>query len=126
MGEAYLPAGWPEAVAPPGSRGWETSAVPCLLDLVPDLRGHSAVRRHPVILAVIARHTVTGTLEGARQGYRVARSELGQAVPPHAVDSALGAYRDEGRRLAAAVKGIQAVERALRGEPLLSPRRSEP
>lgn len=76
-----------------------------LLDLVPDLRGHSVVRRHPVIMAVIARHMVTGTLEGARQGYRVARSELGQAVPPHAVDSALGAYRDEGRRLAAAVKG---------------------
>ena len=58
-----------------------------------------------MILAVIARHTVTGTLEGARQGYRVARSELGQAVPAHAVDTALGAYRDEGRRLAAAVKG---------------------
>jgi hypothetical protein len=39
-------------------------------------------------------------------------------VPQHAVDSTLGAYRDEGRRLAAAVKGIEAVERALRGEPL--------
>ena len=61
---------------------------------------------------------VAGTLEVARQGYRVARSELGEAVPPHAVDSAFGAYRDEGRRLAAAVKGIEAVERALRGEPL--------
>ena len=85
---------------------------------MPDLRGHAAVRRHPVILAVIAKHTVTGTLEGARQGYRVARSELGEAVPPHAVDSALAAYRDEGRRLAAAVKGVEAVERALRGEPL--------
>jgi hypothetical protein len=118
MGEAYLPAGWPEAVAPPGSQDWEASAVAWLLDLVPDLRGHSVVRRHPVILAAIARHTVTGTLEGARQGYRVARSELGEAVPPHAVDSALGAYRDEGRRLAAAVKGIEAVERALRCEPL--------
>jgi hypothetical protein len=69
---------------------------------VPDLRGHASVRRHPVILAVIARHTVTGTLEGARQGYRTARSELGEAVPPHAVDSALKAYRDEGRRLATA------------------------
>jgi hypothetical protein len=118
MGEAYLPAGWPQAVAPPGSQDWEASAVDWLLYLVPDLRGDSAVRRHPVILAVIARHTVTGTLEGARQGYRVARSELAEAVPPHAVDSAPGAYRDEGRRLAAAVKGIAAVERALRGEPL--------
>jgi hypothetical protein len=39
-------------------------------------------------------------------------------VAPHAVDSVLGAYRDEGRRLAAAVKGIEAVERALHGEPL--------
>ena len=34
------------------------------------------------------------------------------------VDSALGAYRDGGRRLAAAVKGIEAVERVMRGEPL--------
>lgn len=40
------------------------------------------------------------------------------SMPPDAVDSALGAYRDEGRRLAAAVKGIEAVERALRGELL--------
>jgi hypothetical protein len=40
------------------------------------------------------------------------------AVPPHAVDSAFGAYRDEGRRLAVAVKGTEAVDRALRGEPL--------
>jgi hypothetical protein len=39
-------------------------------------------------------------------------------VPPHAVDSALRAYRDEDRRLAVAVKAIVAVERALRGEPL--------
>lgn len=45
MGEAYLPADWPEAVAPPGSQDWEASAVAWLLDLVPDLRGHSAVRR---------------------------------------------------------------------------------
>jgi hypothetical protein len=105
-------------VSAPGTEDWEATAVAWLFDLVPDPRGHPAVRRHPVILAVIARHTVTGTLEGARQGYRVARPKLGEAVPPHAVDSALGAYRDEGRRLAAAVKGIEAVERALRGEPL--------
>jgi hypothetical protein len=27
MAEAYLPAGWPEAVAPPGAKDWERSAV---------------------------------------------------------------------------------------------------
>lgn len=77
-----------------------------MLATVPDLRGHGIVRRHPLILAVIARHSVTGSLEGARQRYRTARSERGEAVPPHAVDSTLAAYRDEGRRLAAAAKGI--------------------
>jgi hypothetical protein len=82
--------------------------------LVPDLRGHVMIRRHPVILASIARCTVTGTIEGARQGYRTARSELGEAVPPHAVDAALTAYRDEGRRLVAALCGVELVERALR------------
>jgi hypothetical protein len=117
MAEAYLPAGWPEAVAPPGAEDWERSAVNWLVDLAPDLRGHTAIRRHPVILAAIVRHVLTGSLEGARQGYRAARTELGEAVPPHAVDAALTAYRDEGRRLAAAVKAAELVERALRGEP---------
>lgn len=64
--------------------------------------------------------TVLATHAGARQGYRVARSELGAAVPPHAVDSAPGAHRDEGCRLAASVKGIEAAERALRGELALT------
>jgi hypothetical protein len=70
MGEAYLPAGWPEAVAPPGSQDWEASAVAWLLDLVPDLRGHSAVRRHPVILAVIARHTVTSPSVSSEKSHK--------------------------------------------------------
>lgn len=116
MPEVSLPAGWPEGVAPRVPR--TERRLPWLLDFLPDLRGHGAVRRHPVILAVIARHTVTGALEGARRGYRVARSELGEAVPPHAVDAALKAYQAEGRRLVAAAKGIEVVERALRGEPL--------
>ena len=75
-------------------------------------------RRYPVALAAIARHVLTGSLQGARQGYRTARSELGEQVPPHAIDAALAAYRYEGRRLAAAVRAAELVERALRGEPL--------
>lgn len=111
----YRPAGWPEAVAPPGSEDWEGTAVGWMLDQVPDLRGHTMVRRHPVILAAITRHTLTGSLDGVRQGYRTARTELGETVPPHAVDAALAAYKDEGRRLAAALRGVELVERALRG-----------
>jgi hypothetical protein len=66
---------------------------------------------------VIARYTVTGAAEGARQGYRSARTELGEAVPPHAVDAALAAYRDEGR-LVAAAQAAELIERALRGDAL--------
>jgi hypothetical protein len=58
--------------------------------------GIRVVVRFPVILASIARHTLAGTVEGARQGYRAARTERGETVPPHAVDATLKAYRDEG------------------------------
>jgi hypothetical protein len=118
MADVHIPSGWPEAVAPPGADDWEATAVTWMLaELVPDLRQHT-VRRYPVILAVIARHIATGAVEGARDGYRTARTELGEAVPPHAVDAALTAYRDEGRRLAAAAQAAGLVERALRGEAL--------
>ena len=114
MADVHLPPGWPPGVAPSRTDDWEVTAVEFLLELVPDLRGHAA-RRYPVVLAAIARHTVTGAAEGARQGYRTARTELGEAVPPHAVDAALAAYRDEGRRLVAAARAAELVERALRG-----------
>lgn len=117
--DVHLPSGWPQAVAPPGTRDWETTAVDWLLNgVVPDLRAHT-VRRYPVALAAIARHVTAGAVDGARAGYRTARTELGTELPPHAVDAALLAYRDEGRRLVAVAKAAELVERALRGEPLL-------
>lgn len=91
MTEVYRPAGWPEAVDPPGAEDWEASAVAWLLDCVPELRGDTMVRRHPAALAASARHILTGSLEGARKGYRIVRTELAEAVPPHAVDAALAA-----------------------------------
>ena len=66
----YVPPGWPPEVNPPGSEDWETTAAVWLLDLVPEYRQHAAVRRHPVILAFIARHVIASAVEGARQGYR--------------------------------------------------------
>jgi hypothetical protein len=104
-------------VHPPESEGFEATAVAWLLDVVPpDYRLHGVLRRHPVALAAMARHHTSACVEGARQGYRTARSELAEALPPHAVDAVLAAYRAEGRRLAAIAQAVVLVERAMRGE----------
>lgn len=71
MADVYLPPGWPPGVAPPGTDDWEP-LLSWLLGLVPDLRGHTMARRHPVIFAVIAWHVLTGVVDGARDGYRTA------------------------------------------------------
>ena len=114
---AYIPPGWPPGVHPPGSAEFEATAVAWLLDVVPpDYRLHGVLRRHPVALATMARHHTAACVEGARQGYRSARTELGEALPPHAVDAVLAAYRTEGRRLAATARAAELIERAMRGE----------
>jgi hypothetical protein len=114
---AYLPQGWPEGVQPPGSQGFEESAVAWLFDVLPpDYRQHLVLRRHPAALASIALHYSLACVEGAREGYRTARAELGVALPPHAVDGVLAAYKTEGFKLAAAARAVELVERAIRGE----------
>jgi hypothetical protein len=114
---AYTPSGWPAGVHPPGSDDFESTAVGWLLDVVPpDYRLHGVLRRHPLALAAMARHHSKACVEGARQGYRTARTELTGSLPPHAVDSVLAAYRKEGARLAATAHAVSLVERALRGE----------
>jgi hypothetical protein len=113
----YLPPGWPAGVHPPGSQDFERTAVAWLLDVVPpDYRLYGVLRRHPAALASLARHHLAACVDGARQGYRTARTELGSALPPHGVDAVLAAYRSEGRRLVAAATAVGLVERALRGE----------
>ena len=114
---AYLPPGWPAGVHPPGSEDFERTAVAWLLDVVPpDYRLYGVLRRHPIALAAMASHHVAACVEGARQGYRTARSELGEALPPHGIDSVLVAYRSEGRRLVATAQAVDLVARALHGE----------
>ena len=102
---------------PPGSEDFESTAVGWLLDVVPpDYRLHGVLRRYPVALATLARYHSTACVEGARQGYRTARTELAGVLPPHAIDTVLAAYRKEGARLAATAEAVDLVERALRGE----------
>ena len=121
----YTPPGWPAGVHPPGSEDFESTAVGWLLDVVPpDYRLHGVLRRYPVALAAMARYHSRACVEGARQGYRTARTELAGTLPPHAIDTVLAAYRKEGARLAATARAVGLVERALRGEvftPKMSP-----
>jgi hypothetical protein len=113
-------------VHPPGSEEFESTAVGWLLDVVPpDYRLHGVLRRYPVALATIARYHAGACVEGARQGYRTARTELAGALPPHAIDTVLDAYRKEGARLAATARAVGLVERALRGE-VFTPETDQP
>ncbi len=113
----YTPSGWPAGVHPPGSEDFESTAVGWLLEVVPpDYRLHGVLRRYPVALAAMARYHSKASVEGARHGYRAARAELADVLPPHAIDTVLAAYRKEGERLAATARAVSLVERALRGE----------
>ena len=114
--DAYLPPGWPTGVHPPGSEGFERTALAWLLDVVPpDYRLHGVLQRHPIALATLARRHLAACVEGARQGYRTARTELGDVLPVSGVDAVLAAYRSEGHRLVTAARAADLVERALRG-----------
>ena len=122
----YTPPGWPAGVHPPGSDDFESTAVGWLLDVVPpDYRLHGVLRRYPVALATMARYHSRACVEGARQGYRTARTDLAGTLPPHAIDTVLAAYRKEGARLAATARAVGLVERALRGE-VFTPKMSPP
>ncbi len=117
MAAAFVPTGWPDGVHPPGSPGFEQTAVNWLLDVVPpDYRLHGVLLRHPVALATLARHHLAACVEGARQGYRSARAELGTDLPPSGLAAVLAAYQAEGSRLVATAQAVDLVGRALRGE----------
>jgi hypothetical protein len=114
---AHVPPGWPAGVHPPGTEGFEETALTWLLDVVPpDYRLHGVLRRHPVALATLARHHVAACVQGAREGYRTARAELGGQLPPSGMEAVLAAYRTEGGRLVETARAVDLVERALRGE----------
>ena len=123
---AYLPPGWPTGVHPPGNEEFERTAVAWLLDVVPpDYRLHGVLQRHPIALAALARRHLTACVEGARQGYRTARTELGDVLPVSGLDAVLAAYRSEGRRLVNIARAADLVERALRGKEF-TPRLDDP
>ena len=116
-GAHFVPTGWPDGVHPPGTPGFEQTAVSWLLEQVPpDYRLHGVLLRHPVALAALARHHLAACVEGAREGYRRARAELGSDLPPGGLAAVLTAYQTEGRRLVTALTAAELISRALHGE----------
>jgi hypothetical protein len=111
-----LPPGWPAEVRPPQTPEWERSAVAWLFDLCPpDYRAHDVLRRHPVVLARLAREHCQAGVEAARRGLATVRADLAGVVPPDAVEATIGAYEREGARLTRAAASVALVEDALKG-----------
>jgi hypothetical protein len=111
------PPGWPADVPDPSRPDWESRAVAWLFDQCPaDYRGYDVLRRHPVVLAHLAKGCLEATVEAAEVGLRSVRHDLRDAVDPQAIDAAVAAYEHERHRLRQASVGADLVWRALRGE----------
>lgn len=110
------PPGWPPAVPPPESDGWQVPAVSWLLDHCPaDYRAYAVWRRQPAALAWIAERHIEAQLVAMRQAYRDARVDLADVIPPDGVETVLAALEAEGLRLRAAHRAAELVREALRG-----------
>lgn len=121
MSTEVVPPGWPQEVRPPGTPGWERTAVGWLLDRCPpEYRVHAVLTRHPAVLARFAAWHLDGAVGAARNGLSRARVEIADIAGPEAVEATVVALEREGARLAAAARSVALVERALRGERFLS------
>lgn len=114
---APVPPGWPPAVPPPESPGWQVPAAGWLLDhCPPDYRGYAAWRRHPVALAWVATRHIDAQLVAMRQAYRDVRVDLSDDLPPEALTQVLADLEREGVRLLAARRSAELLLDALRGK----------
>jgi hypothetical protein len=112
-----VPTGWTPDVPDPAVEGWERNAVAWLFDQCPpDYRGYDVFRRHPIVLAHVAKASLAAAVEAADTGMRTVRHDLSGIVPPETVDAAVAAYEHERHRLRAASVAADLIWRALRGE----------
>lgn len=114
-----VPPGWPRAVPPAGSPGWEDRAVTWLLDQAPaDFRTYPLLRRQPFVLSWLVVRMLDGQVDAARAAYRVVRQDLRPLGPP-AVDEVLVLLEEEGARLLARRRAAALVRDALGGRQFL-------
>lgn len=100
---------------PPGSSGWHKTAEAFLLDCCPsEYRGYQVLRRHPVVLALMAREFVASQLVATRSGLAGVRTSLAGVVDTGTVDQAATVLQQEEARLVRVARGVDLVEQALR------------
>ncbi len=110
-----VPPGWPAGVPAAGAPEWRRAATGWLLDhCPPDYRGHPVILRHPVALARLAVLHLTGSVQACREAIATVRADLGDRLPPQALDALLEALETELARLLAAGRSARLVEQALR------------
>lgn len=86
-----------------------------LLDQCPaDYRGYPVLTRHPLALVHLARYHVEAQLQANRQALATVRVRL-RDLPPPALGEVVETLEREQARLAAAIRGLGLVGRALRG-----------
>ena len=119
---AYVPAGWPSQVRPPGAPGWERTATAVLLDCCPpEFRAYPVLRRHPVVLARFAARFVAGQCTTAQDGVAEIRTGLPHSVPPQVVTEAVEAWLEQAAHLLRVRRAVGLVEDALRGKEFVMP-----
>jgi len=103
-----------QRAAAPGAPQIPPRTSEALFELCPPgYRDHEVLRRHPRILARMARHHVAAELDAARAGYSDARRELRDRVPPHVVEQMLATYRAMGEEWHRAADRVARIERAI-------------
>jgi hypothetical protein len=115
MTSPATPPGWPGEVRPPGTPGWERSAVSWLLDQCPaDYRGYPVLARHPLALVHLAAHHVDAQAHANRQALATVRTRL-RDLAPNVLAEVVEVLELEQVRLQAAARGLTLVGQGLRG-----------
>jgi hypothetical protein len=95
--------------------GFEEAVTGWLLDRLPPEYRLSPVRRHPLILALAARHHAEATLGGTREVYRGLRAELRDRLEPDDIGTGLTAMEALAAQFSRMQREVVLVEQALRG-----------
>lgn len=110
---------WPHDCPPPGSITWPDGAVRWLTDNVPANRWrHKHLGHDPWLYALAAVVTVRGQLEQAREDYPIAAGQWARQLPARQAAAFIEATKTEGRKLAALLEQVMAVEDALAADKL--------